>query len=83
MHVRQEQAASVLVVSTTDKAVEFFQKILPKEQFSPLTCVHSAGEAQRMLVDRSVDIVVINAPLRTKWARSSPLSSPKTRAAAS
>lgn len=62
--MRQEQAASVLVVSTTDKAVEFFQKILPKEQFSPLTCVHSAGEAQRMLVDRSVDIVVINAPLK-------------------
>ena len=62
--MRQEQAASVMVVSTTDKAVEFFQKILPKEQFSPLTCVHSAGEAQRMLVDRSVDIVVINAPLK-------------------
>ena len=46
--MRQEQSASVMVVSTTDKAVEFFQKILPKEQFSPLTCVHSAGEAQRM-----------------------------------
>ena len=43
---------------------EDFQKILPKEQFSPLMCVHSAGEAQRELVNKSVDIVVINAPLK-------------------
>ncbi len=62
--MRQEKAASVMIVSTTDKAAEFFQKILPKEQFSPLMCVHSAGEAQRELVNKSVDIVVINAPLK-------------------
>ncbi|MBQ8469405.1 MAG: ANTAR domain-containing protein, partial [Clostridia bacterium] len=56
--------ASVMVVSSTDKALEFFSKILPKDQFSPLLSVHSAGEAQRELVNRSVDIVVINAPLK-------------------
>lgn len=61
--MKQEQAASVMIVSTTDKALGFFQKILPKEQFYPLIWAHSAGEAQRELVNRSVDIVVINAPL--------------------
>ena len=60
----REEAAGVLVVSTTDKALEFFQKILPKEQFSPLQCVHSAGEAKRELLDRDVDIVIINSPLK-------------------
>ena len=62
--MKQEQAASVMIVSTTDKALGFFQKILPKEQFYPLIWAHSAGEAQRELVNRSVDIVVINAPLK-------------------
>lgn len=61
--MKQEQTASVMIVSTTDKALGFFQKILPKDQFYPLTWVHSAGEAQRELVNKSVDIVVINAPL--------------------
>ena len=62
--MKQEQSASVMIVSTTDKALGFFQKILPKNQFNPLTWVHSAGEAQRELVNKSVDIVVINAPLK-------------------
>ena len=62
--MKQEQTASVMIVSTTDKALGFFQKILPKDQFYPLTWVHSAGEAQRELVNKSVDIVVINAPLK-------------------
>lgn len=62
--MRTEYTASVMVVSTTDKALEFFSKILPKDQFSPISCVHSAGEAQRELINRSVDIVVINAPLK-------------------
>lgn len=62
--MRTEYTASVMVVSTTDKALEFFSKILPKGQFSPISCVHSAGEAQRELINRSVDIVVINAPLK-------------------
>ena len=62
--MKQEQTESVMIVSTTDKALGFFQKILPKDQFYPLTWVHSAGEAQRELVNKSVDIVVINAPLK-------------------
>ncbi len=61
--MRTDQTASVMVVSTTDKAQEFLHTILPKNQFSPILTVYSAGEARRELVNRSVDIVVINAPL--------------------
>lgn len=59
----REQRASVMVVSTTDKAFEFFQTILPKNQFDPVFSVHSAGEAKRTLLEKPVDLVVINAPL--------------------
>lgn len=62
--MRTDYTASVMVVSSTEKAMEFFSKILPKDQFSPIFTVHSAGEAQRELINRSVDIVVINAPLK-------------------
>lgn len=57
-------SASVLVVSQTDKLYDFFKKILPQNQFSPILSVHSGGEARRFLVNRPVDIVVINAPLK-------------------
>ncbi len=62
--MEQASTASVMIVSTTDKALGFFQKILPKNQFNPITWVRSAGEANRVLIDRQVDIVVINAPLK-------------------
>ena len=62
--MRTDQPASVMVVSTTDKAHGFLQTILPKDQFSPLLSVHSAGEARRELLERDIDIVVINAPLK-------------------
>ncbi len=62
--MRTDESAVVMVVSTTEKANEFLQTILPKNQFSPILSVHSAGEARRELVNRDVDIVVINAPLK-------------------
>ncbi len=62
--MRTDRPACVMVVSTTDKAYGFLQTILPKDQFSPLLSVHSAGEARRELLERDVDIVVINAPLK-------------------
>lgn len=56
--------AEVLVVSQTDKAFEFLKSILPSGQFSLRSSVHSGGEAQRSLINKPVDIVVINAPLK-------------------
>ena len=55
------------MVSTTEKAFEFYKSILPKEQFYPILSAHSAGEAGRMLLELEVDIVVINAPLKDEF----------------
>lgn len=61
---KNDQSASVMVVSQTDKAYEFLKRVLPQDQFSPIISMHGAGEAQRYLINRTVDIVVINAPLK-------------------
>ena len=62
--MKTDQPASVMVISQTDKLYQFLKKILPQDQFSPVISTIGAGEAQRYLINRSVDIVVINAPLK-------------------
>ena len=59
-----DAATSVMVVSQTDKAAEFIRSILPKNQFAPIISVHEGGEAQRELMNKDVDIVIINSPLK-------------------
>lgn len=54
---------SVLIVSATAKPVEFIKSVLPKGEFSPVLAAASAGEAKRILLRTTVDIVIINAPL--------------------
>ncbi len=54
---------SVLVVSGTDKVHEYITKLLPTKEFSPVMKAGSAGEAKRILVSNSADIVIINTPL--------------------
>lgn len=61
---KNDQSASVMVISQTDKAYEFLKRVMPQDQFYPIISMHSAGEAQRYLINRTVDIVVINAPLK-------------------
>ena len=62
--MKTDQPASVMVITQTDKLYQFLKKILPQDQFSPVISTIGAGEAQRYLINRSVDIVVINAPLK-------------------
>lgn len=57
-------ASSVLIVSSSEQATRYLTELLPPSLFSPVNAVGSAGEAQRFLVDRSADLVLINAPLR-------------------
>ena len=52
-----------MVVSGTDKAAEFITKVLPSNQFNPIISVHDAGEAKRTIINQTVDIIIINAPL--------------------
>ncbi len=54
---------SVLIVSGNEKGSDFIAEILPKTGFYPVTTVRSAGEAKRILVQTSFDIVLINTPL--------------------
>ena len=61
--IAQKDAASVLVVSSGQKARQLFAEILPQGRFQPPLSVPSAGEARRLLVDRSFDIIAVNTPL--------------------
>ena len=54
---------SVLIVSKTDKPIEFIKEVLPKNDFYPILSAANAGEAKRALINSDVDIVIINTPL--------------------
>lgn len=53
-----------LIVSSSDKAVEYLNQILPRQHFTQVFSVATAGEARRWLVDNEADIVFINSPLK-------------------
>ena len=59
----QNALQSVLIVSSTVKPVEYIKEVLPKNDFSPILTASSAGEAKRILLRTTSDIVIINAPL--------------------
>ena len=59
----QNALQSVLIVSSTVKPIEFIKEVLPRNDFSPVLTASSAGEAKRILLRTTVDIVIINAPL--------------------
>lgn len=58
---------SVLIVSSSDKPVEYISEILPHSDFHPILTAASAGEAKQKLIDGCVDIVIINAPLSDEF----------------
>ena len=59
----KEYTYSVLLVSSSQKFSEQILKMLPDNEFGPKICATSSGEAKRLLLDRSFDIVLINTPL--------------------
>ncbi len=61
--IYEKNSSSVLIVSSSQKVNKFLSELLPPDRFSPILTVPTAGEARRLLVDRDIDIVVINAPL--------------------
>lgn len=58
---------SVLIVSSSDKPIEYISEILPHSDFDPVYTASSAADAKRKLVSGSVDIVIINAPLSDEF----------------
>ena len=59
-----DKRSSVMIVSSSKKAAEYLTGVLPKDDYSPVITVESAGDAKRRLVDTPCDIVIINTPLK-------------------
>lgn len=58
-----KRTQSVLIVSSGQKAVDYFNSILPERMYSPVNVAQSAGDAKRRLIEERFDIVIINTPL--------------------
>ena len=61
--LRLKDPESVLIVSGTDRALEFITKQLNSASYTPLDAVKSGNEARRKLLSQDYDLVIINAPL--------------------
>ena len=55
---------SVLLISASQKWTDTILELLPHRQFQPVTTVCTAGEARRLLFEKSFDLVLIISPLR-------------------
>lgn len=58
---------SVLIVTGTEKGTMFVSEMLDPMLYNPVKSVKSAGEARRLLISDTFDVVVINAPLSDEF----------------
>lgn len=54
---------SVLIVSSSNKAREFFIEVLSQNSYGEVVTVTNGGEARMLLVERIFDLCIINSPL--------------------
>lgn len=54
---------SVLIVSSQEKSRQLFEELLAQNGYRNFTAAGDAGEAGRLLLSRSFDLCVVNAPL--------------------
>lgn len=66
----KEYTYSVLIVSSSEKFASTILPLLPENEFGPVEIVKNAGEARRKLVNRNIDILLINAPLADDFGTS-------------
>jgi len=52
-----------LIVSTAEKGVDLIAGLLNEAGFHQIVTSRSGGEARRLLLDRTFDLVIVNAPL--------------------
>ena len=57
----------VLVAGGNEKLCELLSEILPKSEYAFLPPAKIAGEVRRLTMDRSVDLVILNAPLKDEF----------------
>jgi response regulator NasT len=55
---------SSLIVSSTEKGIEFFTEILKADGFQQIATIGTGGETRRILLEKDFDLVIINTPLR-------------------
>ncbi|HCA34225.1 MAG TPA: antitermination regulator [Lachnospiraceae bacterium] len=63
MDLKLKRSYSVLLVSSSEKMNQTFAGLLPKSRYDEIVQAGDSMAARRYLVERSFDIVVINAPL--------------------
>ena len=52
-----------LIVSSTDKGLDFLHEVLSLQQNVHIDSVKTGGEVRRLILEQSYDIIVVNAPL--------------------
>ena len=57
----------VLVAGGNEKLCDLISEILPKNEYEFLLPAKTAGEIRRLTMDRSVDLVILNAPLKDEF----------------
>lgn len=57
---------SVLIVSDSNKATDYLQRLLPAGQYT-VTVAFNVGEAKRLLINGHYDIAIINTPLTDEF----------------
>lgn len=54
---------SVLIVSSSNKGLVFFEDLLRESTFSKIVTATSGNEARRLLIENDFDLCIVNAPL--------------------
>ncbi len=65
-----EPVESALLISYSEKGLEFITEILKAASIWDIAVLHSCGEARRTLLERDFDLVVVNAPLKDESGES-------------
>lgn len=58
---------NVLLVSSSQKGIDYFTKLLSIAQVSRITSVSDGGKARRILLEQDFDLVIINTPLSDEF----------------
>lgn len=61
---------NILIVSPTEKSIDFFTDALKDHPRQEIITARSCGEARRFMNEREFDLCVINAPLPDEYGRS-------------
>jgi response regulator NasT len=61
---------SVLIVSHTEKGIDFFTEMLNEGAYSEIAVAHTCSQARRLMIDQDYDLCIVNAPLPDEFGDS-------------